>query len=141
MFQVNVDTVLMSQNDRSVESMWGVMWGAEAAGKPLYLKINFAGADIATPHAIPLAPPLRLAAEPILVTGGTQMTMRVDTRRGLARRSTIAVRECWLALLPGSADCFGVNPAPVGLRWSICARRECGGSARVRPQDGSLSGD
>ena len=32
---------LMSPNDRSVGSMWGVMWGAEATGEPLYLKINF----------------------------------------------------------------------------------------------------
>ena len=35
----------MSQNDRSVESMWGVMWGAEGAGKLLYLKINFLSAQ------------------------------------------------------------------------------------------------
>jgi hypothetical protein len=69
----------MNPNDRSVESMWGVMWGAEGTGKLLYLKINFlSAAQTLRRRTRSPCRPSEFGAGSILVTGAPQMTMLVD---------------------------------------------------------------
>ena len=63
----------MGQNYRSVETMWG----ADAAGEPLYLKINFSAQTLRC-RTRSLVAATAFGAGSILVTGAAQMTMLVD---------------------------------------------------------------
>jgi hypothetical protein len=66
--------------------------------------------------------------------------------RGICRRFATSARGVPAACTRRASgsrggDFFGVNPAPVGIRWPLYAQRYAGASGLVRPWVRSLSGN